>query len=135
MSFIFTPTKLKRKIIFVALRINKKITFYCDKLSIETKKSQLHTLPHSTHFRYYTLIENIYFSYKIIYKLGAHPKENFMGGRWKKVAPTQRGATFFSSTSLGKWEVPILNLKLFKLIKDLYCWIRVFHLFCLIHGP
>ena len=43
MIFIFTPTKLKRKIIFVALRINKKITFYCDKLSIETKKSQLHT--------------------------------------------------------------------------------------------
>ena len=52
MIFIFTPTKLKRKIIFVALRINKKFTFYCDKLSIETKKSQLHTLPHSTHFRY-----------------------------------------------------------------------------------
>jgi len=36
--FIFTPTKLKRKTIFVALRINKKFTFYCDKLSIETKK-------------------------------------------------------------------------------------------------
>ena len=38
MIFIFTPTKLKRKIFFVALRINKKFTFYCDKLSIETKK-------------------------------------------------------------------------------------------------
>ena len=54
MIFIFTPTKLKRKIFFVALRINKIFTFYCDKLSIETKKSQLHTLPHSTHFRYNT---------------------------------------------------------------------------------
>jgi hypothetical protein len=52
MIFIFTPKKLKRKIFFVALRINKKFTFYCDKLSIETKKSQLHTLQHSTHFRY-----------------------------------------------------------------------------------
>jgi len=53
MIFIFTPIKLKRKIFFVALRINKKFTFYCDKLSIETKKSELHTLPHSTHFRYH----------------------------------------------------------------------------------
>jgi len=52
MIFIFTPTKLKRKINFVALRINKKLTFYCEKLSIETKKSQLHTPPHSTQFRY-----------------------------------------------------------------------------------
>jgi hypothetical protein len=52
MIFIFTPTKLKRKNFFVALRINKKFTFYYDKLSIETKKSQLHTFPHSTHFRY-----------------------------------------------------------------------------------
>ena len=52
MIFIFTPTKLKRKIIFVALRINKKFTFYCDKLSIETKKSELHTRPHSTQLRY-----------------------------------------------------------------------------------
>jgi hypothetical protein len=50
--FIFTPTKLKRKIIFVALRINKKITFYCDKLSIETKKSQIHTPPPPTQLRY-----------------------------------------------------------------------------------
>ncbi len=41
MIFIFTPTKLKTKIFFVALRINKKFTFYCDKLSIETKKSQI----------------------------------------------------------------------------------------------
>jgi len=31
MIFIFTPTKLKRKIIFVALRINEKFTFYCYK--------------------------------------------------------------------------------------------------------
>jgi len=37
MIFIFTQTKLKRKIFF-ALRINKIFTFYCDKLSIETKK-------------------------------------------------------------------------------------------------
>jgi len=49
--FIFTPTKLKSEINFVALRINKKFTFYCDKLSIETKKSQLHTRPHSTQIR------------------------------------------------------------------------------------
>ncbi len=70
MIFIFTPTKLKRKIIFVALRINKKMTFFCDKLSIETKKSQLHTLPHSTHFRYVN--ENgkeKYTQTKITYKL------------------------------------------------------------------
>ncbi len=26
-------------------------------------------------------MEKIYFSHEIIYKLGAHPKENFMGGR------------------------------------------------------
>jgi len=52
MIFILTPTKLKRKKFFVALRINKIFTFYCDKLLIETKKSQLHTLLHSTHFRY-----------------------------------------------------------------------------------
>ena len=51
MIFIFTPTKLKSKINFYALRINKKLTFYCDKLSIEMKKSQLHTQPHSTQFR------------------------------------------------------------------------------------
>jgi len=51
MIFIFTPTKLKRKTIFVALRINKKFTFYCDKLSIETKKSQIHTPPPSTQLR------------------------------------------------------------------------------------
>ncbi len=43
---------IKRKIIFIALRINKKFTFYCDNFSIETKKSQLNTPPHSTHFRY-----------------------------------------------------------------------------------
>ena len=49
--FIFSPKKIKRRIIFFALRVNKKFTFYCHKLSIETKKSQLHTLPHSTHFR------------------------------------------------------------------------------------
>ncbi len=55
MIFIFTPTKLKRKIIFVALRINKKFTFYCDKLSIETKKSQIHTPPPSTQLRYLLL--------------------------------------------------------------------------------
>ena len=62
MIFIFTPKKLKRKIIFDVLRINKKFTFYCDKLSIETKKSQLHTLPHSTHFRYIHLNKyKIYF--------------------------------------------------------------------------
>jgi len=52
MIFNFTPTKLKIKINFVALRVNKKFTFYCDKLSIEMKKSQLHTPPHSTQFRY-----------------------------------------------------------------------------------
>jgi hypothetical protein len=51
MIFIFTPTKLS-KINFVALRINEKFTFYCEKLSIETKKSQLHTRPYSTQFRY-----------------------------------------------------------------------------------
>ena len=62
MIFIFTPTKLKRKIFFVALRINKKFTFYCDKLSIETKKSQLHTLPHSTHFRYIQIFK-VYTTY------------------------------------------------------------------------
>ena len=56
MIFIFTPTKLKRKIIFVALRINKKFTFYCDKLSIETKKSQIHTPPPSTQLRYIFII-------------------------------------------------------------------------------
>jgi hypothetical protein len=54
--FIFTPTKLKRKIFFVALRINKKITFYCDKLSIEKKKSQIHTPPPSTQLRYYIIL-------------------------------------------------------------------------------
>jgi hypothetical protein len=47
--FIFTPTKLKSKINFVALRINKKINFYSDKLSIETKKYQLHTHDHIRH--------------------------------------------------------------------------------------
>ncbi len=49
---------------------------------------------------YYKLIEKNYFSYIIIYKLGAHPKENFMGGRggrWKKSRPPKE---FFSSTSL-----------------------------------
>jgi hypothetical protein len=56
MIFIFTATKLKRKIIFVALRINKKFTFYCDKLSIETKKSQIHTPPPSTQLRYLLFI-------------------------------------------------------------------------------
>jgi len=61
MIFIFTATKLKRKIIFVALRINTKLTFYCDKLSIETKKSQLHALPCSTHFRY---LISFYFLFK-----------------------------------------------------------------------
>ena len=52
MIFIFTPKKLKRKIIFDVLRINKKFTFYCDKLSIETKKSQIHTPPPSTQLLY-----------------------------------------------------------------------------------
>ena len=60
MIFIFTPTKLKRKIIFVALRINKKFTFYCDKLSIETKKSQIHTPPPSTQLRYRIIFINKY---------------------------------------------------------------------------
>jgi hypothetical protein len=54
-TFIFTAKKLKSKIIFVALRINKKITFYCDKLSTESKKSQLHTRPHPTQIRYVVL--------------------------------------------------------------------------------
>ena len=57
--FIFTPTKLKRKIIFVALRINKKFTFYCDKLSIETKKSQIHTPPPSTQLRHLKVIKDL----------------------------------------------------------------------------
>jgi hypothetical protein len=55
MIFIFTPSKLKRKIILVALRINKKFTFYCDNISIETKKSQIHTPPPSTQLRYTVL--------------------------------------------------------------------------------
>jgi hypothetical protein len=50
--FIFTPTKLKSKINFIALRINKKFTFYCDKLSIETKKSDTRPRPRSTQLRY-----------------------------------------------------------------------------------
>ena len=49
MIFIFTPTKLKTKIFFVRLRINKKFTFYCDKLSIETKKSE-YTHDHNLYF-------------------------------------------------------------------------------------
>ena len=44
-TFIFTATKLKSKINFVALRLNKKFTFYCDKLSIESKKSQYSKSP------------------------------------------------------------------------------------------
>ena len=58
MIFIFTPTKLKRKINFVGDKVyfgleqKKKFTFYCDKLSIETKKSQIHTPPPSTQLRY-----------------------------------------------------------------------------------
>jgi len=62
MIFIFTPTKLKRKIIFVALRINKKFTFYCDKLSIETKKVPI---AHITTFDTFPVCEvPIYFKNK-----------------------------------------------------------------------
>ncbi len=66
MIFIFTQTKLKRKIIFVALRINKKFTLYCDQLSIETKKSQMHTPPPSTQLRYNQNKKNIlFFKYEL----------------------------------------------------------------------
>jgi len=72
--FIFTPTKLKRKIFFVALRINKMFTFYCDKLSIETKKSQIHTPLPSTQLRYICyiifshkfFIVNIYLAFSVV---------------------------------------------------------------------